>query len=295
MTPSLISRRSALLSIASAASATMMTPGFALAASPAEAARKINVAGRQRMLSQRMSRAVIYAHLGIEPEHHMEILQTSYQDFDKALVGLRAGDADLGLPSEASFAVRERLTAVELTWIDFGLRVAQVMTNGTSTAEDVAFIANHNEKLLLLSDKVVKELVATYSKTDVEPGRAVSIDVAGRQRMLSQKIAKEAGLAVFDTSNKEACERLNAAIDLFDVSLVALINGLPTVTLPAPPAPVLSKLKEAEAIWSDYRPVAQRVAKMETTSKDDLLTIALTSDPLLVTMHAAVELYEAAP
>ncbi|MFQ6551503.1 type IV pili methyl-accepting chemotaxis transducer N-terminal domain-containing protein [Aestuariibius insulae] len=295
MTSALLSRRSALLSMASAASVSVIAPGFAFAASPMEAAHKINVAGRQRMLSQRMSRAVIYTHLGIEPEHHLTLLQSSYRDFDKALIGLREGDADLGVPAEESLAVRECLTAVDLTWIDFGTRMTQIMMNGSATAEDVRFVARSNEKLLMLSDKVVKEIVSVYSNRDVEPGRAVSIDVAGRQRMLSQKIAKEAGLSVFEDGSKDACARLTDAINLFDMSLSALINGLPTVTLPAPPAPVLSKLKEVETIWRDYRPIAERIAEMERASQDDLLTIALKSDPLLVTMHDAVQLYEAAP
>ncbi len=244
------------------------------------------------MLTQRMSRAAVFSHLDVEQTRHMELLRVSHSDFTKALAGLRYGDADLGLPVEDDAKVIEGIASVEELWAPFDAKVRGMLDRDAVTPEDIAYVAETNTNLLFLCDNVVQQIVEVYGNKDVHIGHAVSINVAGRQRMLSQKMAKEAGLIAFGEDKEGVAATLNKTADLFDVSLSALITGLPTVTLPAPPPGVMMKLYEVEAVWADYQPIIRRVANMQEAADYELAAIAAQADPLLKKMNDAVTAYE---
>ena len=63
----------------------------------AEAAkRKINLAGRQRMLSQRMAMLACMADSDVQTENALARADAAHDLFDRTLQGLRFGDEELG-------------------------------------------------------------------------------------------------------------------------------------------------------------------------------------------------------
>ena len=69
----------------------------------------INLAGKQRMLTQKMSKEALLVAKGIDAEENKANLQKTAALFGKTLTGLVKGDADLGLPKTEDAAILEQL------------------------------------------------------------------------------------------------------------------------------------------------------------------------------------------
>lgn len=111
-----------------------------------------------------------------------------------------------------------------------------------------------------------------------------SIDVAGRQRMLSQRLAKEAMLVAQQAESREVMEK---TINLFESSHKALFNGdAGQNILPVKDAAILKQLKFVEQLWSDYKQVIIRYAT--SPDKTGLEAIQKQSVQVLKEMNKAV-------
>lgn len=103
-----------------------------------------------------------------------------------------------------------------------------------------------------------------YIKTIQEKDAAV-VDAAGRQRMLSQKIAFLSERAI--RGQEDIKDELSSTIDLCDASLRSLkvggaIEGIAdNMVLPATPPDILPILSEAESLWAEYREHALDILK----------------------------------
>ncbi len=123
------------------------------------------------------------------------------------------------------------------------------------------------------------------------------INLAGRQRMLSQKITKEALLFCQDRSKADqAREQLRATAKLFDQTLKVLREGDPAQGLPAASDPGLaSQLSHVAKMWDDFS--AGIKAVVDAPSPDSpqfnqgLEVIVSGNLPLVAEMNRAVEMY----
>ena len=136
-------------------------------------------------------------------------------------------------------------------------------------------------------------IYASKSKAD-----GAVIDIAGRQRMLTQKMSKEA-LAIA-VGKDEYREDLLATAQLFDRSLKALlyggtapIHGGEVKVPPAPPG-VREQLKKVESLWEPFYKSVQVVATKDPNDpgfKEALEYILAHNTELLTEMNKAVGLY----
>lgn len=85
--------------------------------SNSDEARIINLSGRQRMLSQRLTKAVLALPRAVDPESlrlRTTEIEDSFRVWQKADKGLREGDIDLGLPArELSPTVRQLFSDIQ--------------------------------------------------------------------------------------------------------------------------------------------------------------------------------------
>ena len=288
--------------LAAAAAALLMTgaPAFGsfATAAPAEAEaeaakRKINLAGRQRMLTQRMAKAACFASIGLEAGHHLEGMATAHALFARTLDGLRHGDPEQGLTRETKDAVLAELREVEALWADYGDLVAASVESGAVSEADLADVAEQNLPILTSMNEAVQQTARAYGDSSVPLHLAVALDISGRQRMLTQKMAKEVCFVAADVQPAEARAALAETVELFSASLEALMNGAPFVGIRPPRSAELeAQLGTVAAMWEELKPVFVSVAGGAEPTARDLALVAERNMPLLREMNRAVFLYE---
>jgi len=124
------------------------------------------------------------------------------------------------------------------------------------------------------------------------------INVAGRQRMLSQKMTKESLAVAAQLNEQQARQDLTKTRQLFDTSLSALINGNATMGIPQTHEPkIKAQLKHVEDLWREFSANIQTIerAQVDSATFDNALNHVLNNNvTLLKQMNAAVQLYEQA-
>ena len=126
-----------------------------------------------------------------------------------------------------------------------------------------------------------------------------AINIAGRQRMLSQRMTKGAlamfaGLGDVEASRGKLWEDYN----LFESSLNALQFGDPALGLrPAPSTEISSKLKQVEQVWGSFGAAVETVVKTadlsSATARQAIGTLIEQNGSLLKTSNDAVQQFEA--
>jgi|GEM_PF-2833878 len=113
----------------------------------------INLAGRQRMLSQRMTKEALMLQADV---HSKVALQDTVKLFDKTLAGLIHGDESLGLPACGNEETLNQLHVVEQLWDPFHDKMQTVVSSKGQDSEAMEFILSKNIPLLKEMNTAVK-------------------------------------------------------------------------------------------------------------------------------------------
>ncbi|MFA8341763.1 MAG: methyl-accepting chemotaxis protein [Rhodothermaceae bacterium] len=112
----------------------------------------INLAGKQRMLTQKMTKEALS--VTQELMNQSELIKT-VNLFDKTLKGLISGDKSLNLPPCKSDHIVNQLERVQGLWTPFRAKIQNVIDNHTDT-QSLDYILANNIKLLQEMNKAVK-------------------------------------------------------------------------------------------------------------------------------------------
>jgi hypothetical protein len=120
---------------------------------------------------------------------------------------------------------------------------------------------------------------------------AVSIDLSGKQRMLTQEMVKEAFLIKSGIDKEANIKNLKKSSQLFDKTLNGLIHGDKELKLVATKdANIQKQLGKISLIWSDfYADIKDILSGMDDDKK--YYAISSKSDKLLKEVNRVVELY----
>ncbi len=111
-------------------------------------------------------------------------------------------------------------------------------------------------------------IVATLITLNGQEKDATAINVAGRQRMLTQKMTKEASFYV-QTGEKSWADALKQTADLFDKSLAALEFGSTELHLNKVESPeVLKEIEKLKKMWLPFRDKVAVLLSMPPTSAE---------------------------
>lgn len=257
----------------------------------------LNLSGKQRMLSQKMSKEVALIALSQDKATNLQNLAKTAILFDKTLKGLKGGSAELGLPATESKRIIRQLSKVEAIWAEFYPVIKQVIATKSVTPEQLSQIASLNLPLLKQMNKAVGlyEKDAKKSGLEAAPGLAATINLAGKQRMLTQKMSKEYFLIALGHEVEENKLNLLETYNLFDRTLKGLADGDETLGLPGTQAPqILTQLKTVDGLWQSFMPLVAHGADYKTSSinQAQIAQVASSNLPLLKEMNQAVKLYE---
>lgn len=261
--------------------------------SPRTVAIRINLAGRQRMLTQRMAKSFCYARSNVDVQKNVTTLLNASLLFDRTHRAFVDGDPEMEMFIEDDSAAVAGWTEVDALWKQLSTIYNDAL-NGSVVSEKTFLRAQAlTSELLSKSNDLVALLRAAHS-ADIGrggTGAAILIDLYGRQRMLSQKLSKDVCLAARGTALHETREELEITLELFENSLNAFIDGLPIAGVPKAPSNQIDvQLRVARNIWQPIRDIAHTVASGDSVDLRELNQFNRGMDAFLPEMDSAVKM-----
>jgi len=250
--------------------------------------KRINLSGKQRMLTQQMSKLALMIDEGIDVEASKAKLKSIAQLYGKTLNGFKNEDKDLGCTPAKNPNIQSQIDAIETLWKKFDQKIQTIVEGNDQDGKALDYIINNNERLLKASNELVKRYEhSNQSENYLDKARLHIVNVAGRQRMLTQKMTKEKLLIAKGKS--EYNDKLEKTIQLFDDSLTALIEGDPKQNIVKPTGKAVKQQLDVVAkLWKELKPLYE---KKEITQQE-LATIIQKNPILLKEMNKAVQISE---
>lgn len=247
------------------AAITLLTPLANTATAQISAATAINRAGRFRALSQRCAKAYCQLQLEVMPDNAKDVLasaqrliQISFDDLGRA-----------GLAGESSNL---------LSSVQENANVLNGMLGALPTRSGVLGVSAQADKMLANAD-----LLAGAIETATKQASARLMNTAGRQRMLSQRLAKNYFLTAVGDAPKLSREQLTADREEYKKNVAAL-SAAPVSTVA-----IRNELQLAQSQWVFFENALVKKPDMES-----LRNIATTSERLLEINNNLAIFYETA-
>ena len=231
----------------------------------ATASSLLNMAGRQRMLVERIVKSYLEVGLGINPDLSRRHLAESVARFEEQFRQIKGAAADKGL--------KATLAEIDRHWWDFRVRAA-----GRVTKETAVLLYDDAEVLVRLVNLAAGQLEAQGA-----PGLPL-VNLAGRQRMLSQRLAMFYMMRAWGLDVPLLREEMETAKQEFDTAMQTLYQA---------PENTPDLRRELEAVlvqWTWFKSALE----LEGSFSYRLL-VAEASEAILRSLETVVGLYERLP
>jgi len=228
----------------------------------------INKAGRQRMLCQRMGKAWLALVHGIETSTAQQVLDKSVALFDRQLVELKAF---------ANVAeIKETYNRLDASWASF----KTALVGSAPAREHAVGMLQLNAGVLALAQQGTLQYETALGKP---LGKLVNI--AGRQRMLSQR------MAMYYLAQRLPVQASNAAAEI-DKARSEFVSAMATLqTAPETTARIRQELQLAEAQWVFFDATLKKGGAADPHSNRSLAEIFTASENLLALMDGVTGMY----
>lgn len=221
-----------------------------------DAVDRIKAADRLQMLTQRVAASSCALTSGVAPEKSLEVLRTAELEFDKLVHALQYGDESIHiLGPETRRITLHDIEEVIAEWEPTRAAIEAVLADNNDV-HDTHIIDDHNLPLLKLTQTLASDINSQYANPyEMSSTDALMITIAGRQRMLTQQMAKDACEIWTGYHSEEAKEDLAKIMQMFETSLLALRDGMPSAGLqPAPTPEIKADLDSILARWAVIKP-----------------------------------------
>lgn len=226
-------------------------------------------ANELRSYSRQVSANACHVAEGIKVESSVAALETATNNFDTIIAALRNGNDARGISSgETRRKTLAEIAAVEAAWQPTR-DAAMAIVSGAEPHSSVVTILDDSDEVLIAAEKLLVELTSQYSNpADMVQADAFLIEIASRQRMLIQEMAKQSCMISAGLAKPETPDDLTASMQVFDASLTALRDGLPSAGVRPPPTPeIAEQLSAIFANWGDVRPTLETLGSGEMIEK----------------------------
>lgn len=247
----------------------------------------INLAGKQRMLTQRMAK------LAIECAYNLRKNSCKELEEDRKLFGAvlklfeRASKKGTFEP-ELFKAVQGDVEKITKVWSSFEQNSKALAQSEGRDKEALKRLLADSDALLSASDELVNQMLQYYKKelTSLEQTTLRIINLAGKTRMLSQKMTKEY-LEKNILHNSQAKEELKKSVKLYNLILEILEQGNRKLKIPkVTDFKIKKQLQQVHTLWSKLQPHYLK----DNPSKKEIHLILLANPILLEKMDKSVKL-----
>ncbi|MFZ6774118.1 type IV pili methyl-accepting chemotaxis transducer N-terminal domain-containing protein [Undibacterium sp. SXout7W] len=228
----------------------------------------INKSGRQRMLSQRLAKAYLQLGQGIDAERSKKVLENSVTLFEAQLAELKAY-----APTPDN---RQILSEMEKAWSSY----KQVLAGNAPNQEGARNIMVINEDILSMAQTATVQL-EKYSGTS----SGQWVNVSGRQRMLSQRMAKFYQAMQWGVAPPDAQAKLELARKDFVTGMNTLQNA------PVNTQKIRDELALAQQQWMFFDSALRQMNDAKN-NKLFATNVATTSERILTVMDGITGLYQ---
>lgn len=272
----------------------LFSPAWAQTDEANEAKHRVDIAGRQRMLSQRMTKAACFIVMGVDVEAQKTALKAAMDTFARTRKALEIGDEEMGLSIENNPAVLVELAKVDDDWITYSALLDGIFDGTTTDAGSLAAIDAEGSNLLYEMNTAVGVISSKYgAKLEELPAMlATTINLAGRQRMFTQKAAKEACLIEAGVDPEGNIAHLTETLSYFNATLEALQVGLAGTVASPPNDEIKAKLQEVRDLWTPVNEILTGMTQASGLTDVEKLAVATGVDKVLKVMDEAVHLYD---
>ncbi len=223
----------------------------------------INKAGKQRMLSQRIAKSYFFLGENVRPDKAREQLKASLAMFDKHHNELKSEIKDQ--------EIHELFAFIDIALADYSSLINQPYNKNVGNE-----VLDLSETLLEVCQSVVVKLEQA-SKLK----KAKLVNISGRQRMLSQRIAKYYIAYQAGFRDPNSVEQLQKAVSQFETALKLLSSSsqnTPRIT---------ASLAKVESLW---RVVRKFFLDQEKGGLP--VTVFATTDSIMKEMNRITNMYE---
>jgi len=229
----------------------------------------INKSGRQRMLSQRLAKSYLQIGQSIDLPRSQKIFTLSLALFERQL-----SDLESYAPTQENKAT---LADLKKTWGSY----KDVLLTNPPNQKDAKSVMTINEDVLALAHASTLQLEKVSGST---AGHLVNI--AGRQRMLSQRMAKFYQAINWGVASSNALINLAKARDEF-LTAMAELSASPKNTLP-----IKEEITLAQQQWFFFDQALKSSAISNDSKVRFATNVATSSERILETMDKITGLYE---
>jgi nitrate/nitrite-specific signal transduction histidine kinase len=233
------------------------------AAAQADLPSAVNMAGRQRMLSQRIAKAYCQIALGVMVQESRRLLQDSVALFDAQLVELA--------PHVSGSDARSATADLARLWGPYRIRAT-----GPVSREGCAELTAASDPLLAAANRLTTVIEARANTT-----QAHLVNVSGRQRMVTQRLAKLYMLRATGYDSPQLRSDMESATALFSVSLAELQQAPENTPL------IREQLDNIALQWEWFRSALE-----EDGEESYRALVAEASESILRDLEQVVSLYQ---
>ena len=226
----------------------------------------INKAGRQRMLSQRISKAWLALVHEIEMPLAQQVLNKSVAVFEQQLADLKT--------YAPTAEIKATYGKVDVAWQEF----KAVLVSAPPKRSNAAALLQADAKLLALANQGTTQFEAALGKSG-----GYLVNMAGRQRMLSQRMAKFQLAAMLPVDAVTSQTELIKSRTEFATAMDVLRRAPETTPR------IKEELALADGQWLFFDSALRRPSLGGDTNA--LKDVFVTSETLLTTMDAITGLY----
>ncbi len=260
----------------------------------AAAYMRLGLASEMRTETQTMARLACYIGAGFHVEAQRASLQETLAQFEFALQALKDGDAVRGLAGEVNPRILAAMAKLSRSWPVLSARLHAVLNGEELSPSGIAALDLESLALLEKADALSNRIANVNGEAlDSLPLiMSLSIDMAGRQVMRTEKAAKEACLIGSGVEAAYNRQELETTVTVFSATMDALIDGYPGMIVRAPSLEIKGLLENAREIWAAPKAALITLYSTGKISDADRMTIGMGLEQVAAKLRDASSLYQ---